>query len=93
MADDDARLKRLRFRAWRRGFREADMIFGPFTDQHARAMSDEELDVLEHLLDAPDQELYAWVIGREPVPEAYLSPIMTRIQQFVREGGGVIGDE
>lgn len=69
------------------------MIFGPFTDQHARAMSDDELDVLEHLLDAPDQELYAWVIGREPVPAAYRSPIMTRIQQFVREGGGVIGDE
>lgn len=69
------------------------MIFGPFTDQHARAMSDDELDVLEHLLDAPDQELYAWVIGREPVPEVYRSPIMTRIQQFVREGGGVIGDE
>ena len=27
---DETRLKRLSFRAWRRGFREADLILGPF---------------------------------------------------------------
>ena len=33
--EHDARLKKLSFRAWRRGFREADLILGPFADRHA----------------------------------------------------------
>jgi antitoxin CptB len=29
---DTQRLNRIRFRAWRRGFREADLILGGFAD-------------------------------------------------------------
>ncbi|KQY75561.1 succinate dehydrogenase assembly factor 2 [Brevundimonas sp. Root1423] len=34
MTDDreQTRLARARFRAWRRGFREADLVLGPFVD-------------------------------------------------------------
>ena len=53
--DSDARLKKLRFRAWRRGFREADLILGPFADKHVSAMSAAELDTFEVLLEVPDQ--------------------------------------
>ena len=65
---DETRLKRLSFRAWRRGFREADLILGPFVDAHARDLSPEELDALESLLAYPDQDLYGWIIQREPPP-------------------------
>ena len=34
MTDEDPRLKRLRFRAWHRGFVEADLILGPFVDRY-----------------------------------------------------------
>ena len=37
------RLKRLRFRAWHRGTREADMMIGGFFDSHHQDWSDEEI--------------------------------------------------
>lgn len=82
MSTDEARLKKLKFRAWRRGFREADLILGPFADQHVASFSPEELDVFEHLLEVPDQDLYAWIIGREPTPPEHDHEIMNRIKQF-----------
>lgn len=80
--DRVVRLKRLKFRAWRRGFVEADLIFGPFVDLHAASLADEQLDRLETLLDQPDQDLYAWVIGREPVPARFDHDVMAQIRTF-----------
>ncbi len=36
---DDPRLKRLKFRAWHRGFVEADLILGPFVDRYGAELS------------------------------------------------------
>jgi antitoxin CptB len=80
--DDDARLKKLRFRAWRRGFREADLILGPFADKHVAAMSAMELDAFEVLLEVPDQDLYGWIVGTLPTPAAFDHEIMNRIKAF-----------
>ena len=64
------RRKKLCFRAWRRGFREIDLILGRFADLHVAAMSVEDLDAFELLLDAPDQDVYSWVaLGAEAPPE------------------------
>ena len=68
--DNDARLKKLRFRAWRRGFREADLILGPFADKHVPGMGPDELDEFERLLDQPDHDLYAWIVGTLPAPRS-----------------------
>jgi len=91
--DDDARLKKLRFRAWRRGFREADLILGPFADKHVASMSDAELDTFEVLLDQPDQDLYAWIVGTADTPPAFDHEIMNRIKAFrdIVHSGGVRG--
>jgi len=89
--DDDARLKKLRFRAWRRGFREADLILGPFADKHVASMSDAELDTFEVLLDQPDQDLYAWIVGTADTPPAFDHEIMNRIKGFRDTAhGGII---
>jgi antitoxin CptB len=80
--DDDARLKKLRFRAWRRGFREADLILGPFADRHVSAMSAAELDTFEALLEVPDQDLYGWIVGTAPTPTEHDHEIMNRIKAF-----------
>ncbi len=34
------RLGRLTFRAWRRGFREADLVLGPFMEAEGAALPD-----------------------------------------------------
>ena len=79
-SDNDARLKKLRFRAWRRGFREADLILGPFADKHVQSMGPVELDEFERLLDQPDQDLYAWIVGTLPVPPSFDGELMSRIK-------------
>ncbi|MEG0819482.1 MAG: succinate dehydrogenase assembly factor 2 [Brevundimonas sp.] len=79
------RLGRISYRAWRRGFREADMVLGPFVDQVGPTLSDEELDQLEHLLNEEDQYLYAWIIEKEPTPPEFDGPMLARIRAFMRE--------
>ena len=65
------RRKRLLFRAQRRGFKEVDLIFGAYADLHLAALDEAGLDQFEALLTAPDQEVYAWLRGAQPVPESY----------------------
>ena len=80
----EARLKKLSFRAWRRGFKEADIILGNFADETLPTMSEADLDIFEVLLEVPDQDLYGWIIEREPTPEPYQSNIMYQLNSFYK---------
>ena len=89
MADTDARLKerlgRISFRAWRRGFREADLVLGPFADQVGPTLTDAELADFEALLaQDDDHELYAWIIESQPTPAEYETEVMAKIRAFMR---------
>jgi antitoxin CptB len=82
MTTNDARLKKLKLRAWRRGFREADLILGPFADKHVSTFSPEELDWFERLLEQPDQDLYGWILGTAPTPAEFDGELMNRLKAF-----------
>jgi antitoxin CptB len=86
---DETRLKRLRFRAWRRGFREADLILGPFADSHASSFSEDEAQAFEALLDQPDHDVYGWIVGAA-APAAFETPLLSRIRAFQAGGGARI---
>ena len=79
---DDTRLKKLKYRASHRGFREADIILGGFADNHLHELSAVQLDEFERLIDQEDQYLYAWIIGREPTPEQFECEVMDLIRSF-----------
>ncbi len=79
---DQARLNKLKFRAWHRGFREADLVIGPFADAHLASFDRRQLDEFERLLEVPDQDLWGWIIEREPVPEAFLSDVMEQLRAY-----------
>jgi antitoxin CptB len=83
---DETRLKRLRFRAWRRGFREADLILGPFADSHAQSLTEDEALAFETLLDLPDHDVYGWIVGG-PAPDPYETGLIARIRAFQASGG------
>lgn len=69
MGDElEIRRKRLRFRSWRRGTREADLLLGSFAEQHLPAWGAAELDRYERLLEASDAEIFDWVAGRASPP-------------------------
>ncbi|OYX56906.1 MAG: hypothetical protein B7Y86_09165 [Brevundimonas subvibrioides] len=94
MADNDARadtdlrqqrLGRITFRAWRRGFREADLVLGPFMEREGATLSDDELDALEALLaEDNDHDLYAWIIETRPTPAEHDTPLMMKLRVFMR---------
>jgi antitoxin CptB len=82
MTPRDARIKKLKFRAWHRGFREADFIMGTFADQHADSLDDQGLDDFEALLEAPDQDVYGWLLERTPTPPEFRTPVFDLIKSF-----------
>lgn len=78
----DARRKKLKFRAWRRGFREMDLLMGSFADAHLETMSEDDLSEFERLLATPDWEVFAWLVGQKPVPGNFESALLTRLMAF-----------
>ena len=72
--------KRLHFRAVRRGFKEADAIFGAFADIHLGELNEAELASFEALLDAPDQDVYDWLRGHAPVPTSHDTSVFARLK-------------
>jgi antitoxin CptB len=80
----EIRRKRLVFRSEHRGMREMDLILGPFAKAHIAGLTGEELDQYESLLEIPDADLFHWITGEKPVPEAVLTPALTKVLAFGR---------
>lgn len=79
---DDTRRSKLKFRAWRRGFRELDLLMGSFADEALDSMSQEGLDEFERLLEVPDWEIFAWLVGQEQVPDKHKGPVLDQLIGF-----------
>ena len=78
----DHRRKRLLFRCWHRGTREVDLILGRFADAEIENLSELELVQLEYLMDVPDPDLYAALIGNVPPAPDYANGLFERIKSF-----------
>ncbi len=76
----EIRRKRLLFRAQRRGFKEVDLIFGAYAQASLWDLDEQGLDQFEALLTAPDQQVYAWLRGAEPVPADYDNPVFAGLK-------------
>lgn len=75
------RLKRLRFRAWHRGTREADLLVGGFFDRNSSTWSEEQIAWYEALMEEQDVDILAWAMGTQPVPERLEGEMMQRLKQ------------
>ena len=82
----DLRRRRLLFRCWHRGIREMDLVLGRFADTHLASLNDSELDEVEAWLVVPDQRIFAWVNGMEPVPPNFDTGLFRRLQSFHNKG-------
>ena len=72
--DQETRLKRLTFRGLHRGNKEMDIVFGHFVAQGIDALSDDQIDLFEALLEESDVDIWNWLTGL-PCPEEYRSLI------------------
>ena len=78
--DIDRDIKRLRYRAWHRGIREADLLVGAFFDAHHAAWDERDRAQFEAMLEEQDVDILAWAHGTADVPERYQGPMMKALQ-------------
>jgi antitoxin CptB len=80
--DHEIRLKRLRFRAWHRGTREADLMIGGFFDARHSTWDAGELDWFEALLEEQDVDIMGWAIGSIPCPAQWDGTMMQTMRSL-----------
>jgi len=59
-----------------------DLILGRFADAEISNMCDDELTELERLIEVPDPDLYAALIGEKPLDPEYATALFERIKAF-----------
>jgi antitoxin CptB len=74
-------LDRIRWRC-RRGLLELDLILAGFLERHLARLDPNELQVFDELLDAPDNDLLDWALGREDPGDPRYLPVL----ELLREG-------
>ena len=77
-----ARKKKILFRAWHRGMREMDLLFGQFADANIADLSEDQLDTFETLLDLPDRDVLAWLTGEKSAPIEHQTELFALITSF-----------
>lgn len=79
---DDTRLRRLRYRAWHRGTREADYIVGGFFEAHGAQWDEAQTAWFEALLDEQDVDILAWAMGTQSPPARWDGPMMQALRRL-----------
>ena len=80
--DIATRRKRLKFRSWHRGSKEADIILGNFADKVLASLSEAELDLYEDLIEEPDADIVSWITGGKIPPARFENAVMERLQRL-----------
>jgi len=76
--------QKLRFRAWRRGTSEADLLLGGFIDRHVVSLTRLPLEEFDRLLNVDDHLIDNWVFGRGTVPAAFNNTALAMLRDYVR---------
>ncbi|MBC7495767.1 MAG: succinate dehydrogenase assembly factor 2 [Sphingomonadaceae bacterium] len=82
LTDLEFRQRRLNFRAWHRGTREADLMIGGFADRYGATWGIAEIDWFEALLEQQDVDIMAWAIGKTTVPDRFAGAQMEAMQRL-----------
>ena len=78
--DRETRLKRLRFRAWHRGTKEADLLVGGFFDRHGEGWNDAEIAWFEIFIEEQDVDIMGWAMNAQPVPVQFEGAMMIALK-------------
>ena len=77
---DVIRLRRIQFRAWHRGTREADYMIGGYFDRYSATWGEAEIVWFEALIEEDDVDIMAWALGTQEVPSEYAGAAMERMR-------------
>lgn len=77
-SEQTAERKRLYWHS-RRGMWELDLLLIPFLDACYDQLEPELQQAYQHLITLEDQDLFVWLMRREPTDDPQLQPIVDRI--------------
>ena len=77
------RKKRLKFRCWHRGSREADLLLGTFADRYLEDMGPTDVVKLENIVDCDDQVIWDWLTGVAEVPKGISQKMIHNLQSVL----------
>ena len=78
----DEVLRALKYRAWHRGTREADMLIGGYFDAHHAGWDAHQRALFAALLMETDVDIMAWAIGTQAVPDRFAGPMMDALRKL-----------
>jgi len=78
------RQKKLLFRAWHRGTREADLMVGRFAQVYVPTLDEAGLDIFEEFLDENDPDIFDWISGRTPIPMLPITPLLQDMHDYYK---------
>ena len=76
------RLRRMKFRAWHRGTREADYMIGGFFDRYHAGWDEAECIWFEALLEEQDVDIMGWALGTIAIPDAFAGAQMELLRKL-----------
>jgi antitoxin CptB len=80
--DFELRRRRALYRATHRGSKELDFLLGRFAQEEIASMSNDEIETLERLIDAPDPEIAASFYEGQAFGDAALDTLIERLRRF-----------
>ncbi len=80
--DFEARRRRALYRATHRGSKELDFLLGRFAQEEIASMSDDEIETLERLIDAPDPDIAASFYEGNEFGDTALDALIERLRHF-----------
>ena len=80
--DTEIRKRRLCYRAWHRGTREADYLIGGFFDTYADGWGESDIAWFETLIEEQDVDIMAWALRAQPVPKNWQGRMMDVFQRL-----------
>jgi antitoxin CptB len=78
----DPDLKRLAWRAYHRGTKEADLLVGGFFDAHHASWGEADRALFAAMLDEQDVDIMAWAVGTAEAPERFAGPMIEALQKL-----------
>ena len=78
----EMRRRKLIYRSNYTGTKETDIILSRFAERNLPTFSERQLDLYEHILEAGDPEIMAWVVGRKPIPPEFDNEISQMLVRF-----------
>ena len=74
--------KKLLYQSAHRVFKELDIILGSFAEKFLRDLEYESIKLYEELLQAPDNDIYNWIIEKNLPPKQYNTMLLKHIISF-----------